>query len=116
MFLNTKYYGIGGANYFSVGNIRMIFVYMLATFGLAHFIKESDFMNWPRIQFLKLGPIFYKLLECYFCLGFWTSLVVYSLTFSGSFHIIDLILWGFSGATVSFLVSSLIYHFRGERR
>jgi hypothetical protein len=38
--------------------------------------------------------------------------MVYLLTFSGSYRIVDHVLWGFAGATSSFLVSSLAYHFR----
>lgn len=88
----------------------MLIVYLLSAFGIAHFIKESDIANSFRIFLIKIHPIFVPLLQCYFCLGFWVSMIVYLLTFY-RYNFIDHILWGFAGATISFAISSVIFFF-----
>lgn len=89
----------------------MLIAYLLSAFGIAHFIKESDVMNWVRVNLLKIHPIFYKLLNCYFCLGFWSALIVYLFT-TLKYNFVDHILFGFSGATITFTISSIIFFFQ----
>lgn len=64
-----------------------IIIYLLATFGIAFAIKESDgpwgIMSWLRNKLMTnkyVGVFFYKLLSCYFCTGFWTGIIAYLLS------------------------------------
>lgn len=86
----------------------MNIIYLLAIFGIVQFIKESDVMSWPRTMLLRVHPIFFKLLTCYYCLGFWVGLLVYLAQFS-SYRVVDHIIWGFGGAAISITLSSFAF-------
>jgi len=65
----------------------MILFNLLATYGLAFLINESDgpwgIMAWIRNKLIRnkyVGTFFYKLLDCYFCLGFHCGWIVYLLS------------------------------------
>jgi hypothetical protein len=86
-----------------------------AIYGISMFVKEMDgpfaIMNKLRTMLLNnkyIGVFVYKLLECYFCVGAWSGVMVYFL--HNRFHNImvsDMILWAFGGAAIS-LVGSLV--------
>lgn len=88
---------------------------ILAIYGITVFVKDMDgpfdIMNKIRLILLHnkyIGVFVYKLLECYFCVGTWSGVLVYLLHnhFRG-ISLSDMILWGFGGAVIS-LVGSLL--------
>lgn len=91
----------------------MIIVYFLSLFGIAFFIKETDLMNWFRILLLQIHPVFLKLLECYFCLGFWVGVGSYPFIMN-IYSIVDHILWSFGSASLCLIMSSVVFFFQGK--
>jgi hypothetical protein len=87
---------------------------LLAIFGLAFLIKESDgpwgIMAWIRNQLIRnkyVGVFFYKLLSCYFCVGFHCGWIVYLLQekeFAWQF----LILWGLTGGVICLILDGVL--------
>jgi len=87
---------------------------ILAIFGLAFLIKESDgpwgIMSWMRNKLMAnkyVGVFFYKLLSCYFCVGFHCGWIVYLLQ-ADSYKIQFFILWGLAGAAVSLILDGVV--------
>lgn len=92
-----------------------------AIFGLAFLIKESDgpwgSMAWLRNKLMSnkhVGVFFYKLLDCYFCLGFHCGWIVY-LLHETTWKIQFFILWGLAGAAISFMLNLLVERLSAER-
>jgi Protein of unknown function (DUF1360) len=86
-----------------------------ATFGLAFFVKESDgpcgVMNKARAHLLQ-KVFFFKLFECYFCVGCWAGLVVYLLSLIPVIGTITV--WAFAGGTVSLMMGSILERLHRE--
>ncbi len=89
-------------------------IVICAIFGLAFFIKESDgpwgLMAKARNKIIDnnyVGVFFYKLLNCYFCLGFHCGWIVY-LLYVEHWKIQFLILWGLAGGIISLIMDSLL--------
>lgn len=87
-----------------------ILIPVLAIFGLAFFIKESDgpwgLMALARNRLMKdpvVGVFFYKLIECYFCLGFHCGWFVY-LLYAQHWSLSHLIVWGLAGGMISLIM------------
>lgn len=66
----------------------MIFIYIFATFSLSFFLKELDgpfdFMSKLRGSLLRnkyVGVLFYKIFNCFYCLNFYSSFIIYFLMF-----------------------------------
>lgn len=85
-----------------------------AIFGLAFLIKESDgpwgIMAWLRnavMQSKRFGVFFYKLLDCYFCLGFHCGWIVY-LLHERAHNFEFFILWGLAGGVISLILNALL--------
>lgn len=85
---------------------------LFAMYGLTFLIKEADGpfdicakIRNKLINNKYVGVFFYKLLDCYFCTGFWSGIIVGLL--SRVFDI-KLILWGLAGAAFSFYMNSWI--------
>lgn len=85
-----------------------------AIFGLAFFIKESDgpwgLMALVRSKLMQnphVGVFFFKLLDCYFCLGFHCGWFVY-LLFAPHWQFQFLILWGLAGGTLSLIMDLIL--------
>jgi hypothetical protein len=55
-------------------------IFLLACYALTYVVVESYIFSKPRNQLKKL-PLLNKLLDCWFCSGFWCSLVVSVLYF-----------------------------------
>ncbi len=91
-----------------------------AIFGLAFLIKESDgpwgimawFRNWIMTN-KYVGVFFYKLLDCYFCLGFHCGWVAY-LLHDDDWSIQFFILWGLAGGVISLMFDMLIRKLSAE--
>ena len=87
-----------------------ILIYILAIYGLAFFIKESDgpwgLMGKLRAAALRdeyIGVYVYKLLDCYFCLGVQCGWIVCLLA-EKSWHPNLLICWGLAGGVICLIL------------
>ena len=92
----------------------MIIFYILAIFGLAFVLKEDSgpwdlISKWRnlmmRIPFV--GVQFYKLLDCWFCTGFWSGVLVYLLS-NQSYQLSETIIWGLAGGVICLLVDGTL--------
>jgi hypothetical protein len=97
-----------------------IIILVLAIFGLAFTIKQTEgpweiVSRWRnfmmRIPFI--GVQFYKLLDCYFCLGFHCGWIVYLLSAS-VYHWQFFILWGLAGGTISLILDGVLTRLHRE--
>lgn len=91
-----------------------IFISLLAIFGLAFLFKESDgpwgVMSWLRNRLMAnkyVGVFFYKLLACYFCVGFHCGWIVYLLQ-APNYNFQFFILWGLAGGTICLILDGLL--------
>jgi hypothetical protein len=87
---------------------------LLAIFGLAFLIKESDgpwgIIAWLRNKLMKnkyVGVFFYKLFDCYFCVGFHCGWIIYLLS-SDKVLWNFFILWGLAGGCFCLIINSLL--------
>jgi hypothetical protein len=94
-------------------NFMDLIIAVLAIYGLAFLLKESDgpwgMINWFRRTLFNLpwaGVFFIKLFDCYFCLGCHCGWVVYLLSASmPSWHFF--ILYSLAGGTICLLIDAL---------
>ena len=91
----------------------MIAIALIAIYGLAFLIKESDgpfgIINWLRNRLIAnrfVGVFFYKLLDCWFCTGCHCGWIVY-LLYSDHYTWQFFILWILAGGTVSLFIDAL---------
>jgi|ERR1035437_4847442 hypothetical protein len=89
-----------------------IVICLLSIYGLAFAVKEIDgpfgVMSWARNKLMLnkyVGVFFYKLLNCYFCVGCWSGLVVYLLT-AQSYKLSEGFLWCLTGAATSLMLDA----------
>lgn len=87
---------------------------ILAIFGLAFAIKESDgpwgIMSWMRNRLMAnkhIGVFFYKLFSCYFCVGFHCGWIVYLLG-ANDYSFQFFILWGLAGGVICLILDGLL--------
>jgi len=87
---------------------------LLAVYGLAFLLKESsgpfDIISNARNLLMRnkyLGVFFFKLLDCYFCLGCHCGWVVYLLSCE-SFKWQFFVLWTLAGGAVSLILDGLM--------
>ena len=83
-------------------------------FAFSFLIKENDgpfnILAKLRIFLLQnkyVGVFFYKLLSCYFCVGFYGGIATY-LLYETTWKINLLIMWGLTGSTVSLIFDGLL--------
>ncbi|MGE3320515.1 MAG: hypothetical protein AB7I18_14590 [Candidatus Berkiella sp.] len=98
-----------------------LLILIFAIFGLAFLIKESDgpwgCMAWVRSWLMKnkyVGVFFYKLLDCYFCVGFHCGWMVY-LLHAEHYSIQFFILWGLAGAAISLILDAALSKLQQSR-
>ena len=91
-----------------------LIICVFAVFGLAFLIKESDgpwgIMSWLRNRLMQnkyVGVFFYKLLDCYFCVGFHCGWMVYLLQ-AESYKFQSFILWGLAGGAISLILDGVL--------
>lgn len=85
-----------------------------AIFGLAFLVKESD-GPWGVIASARnwifsnqtVGVFFYKLLDCYFCLGFHCGWIVYLLS-QPTYEFNLLICWALAGGVICLIFDKLL--------
>lgn len=92
----------------------MIIIYLLAMYAISFAIKEIDgpwgIIGYTRnklIQNKYVGVFFYKLLDCYFCVGFHSGWIVYLLTHP-IWKVNFIILWGLAGAAISLIIDRIL--------
>lgn len=89
-------------------------IYILAIYGLAFLLKEVEgpwgivatARNWLMTN-KYVGVFFYKLLECYFCMGWWCGVFIYLLS-EEAWDLNLLICWGLAGAAISLILSKVV--------
>jgi len=91
-----------------------LLISILAIFGLAFLLKESDgpwgIIAWFRSLLFRnkyVGVFFYQLLDCYFCLGFHCGWIVYLLS-GEPFRWQFIILWGLAGGVISLIMDGVL--------
>jgi len=89
-------------------------IVICAIFGLAFLCKESDgpwgIIAWTRNRLMQnkfVGLFFFKLLECYFCLGFHCGWIVY-LLHENDYKWQFFILWGLAGGVIGLTLDALL--------
>lgn len=92
-----------------------VFLFLLIIFGTSFFLKEIsgpfDLMSKLRNKLFTnkyVGVFFYKLFDCYFCLGAEISWIFY-LILTGDFNPIHWFMWAMVGGIFSLMMSKLIY-------
>ena len=83
-------------------------------YALSYLIKEIEgpwgILSTIRNAFMQdkyVGVFFYKLLSCYFCIGWWSGVIIYLLSQDDlKFNL--LICWGLAGA-ISSLILDRVY-------
>lgn len=95
----------------------MTFLFLLCVASICFCIQNMDgpfqVLNWLRNLIAKIpfiGPTFFKILNCNFCLGFWVTVFCTLIMNIGSSHtasIRDLIINGFAGAGFNMLFQAL---------
>jgi hypothetical protein len=89
-------------------------VLICAIFGLAFVIKQADgpwdliarWRNWI-MRLPLIGPQFYKLLDCYYCTGFWAGLSIYFVS-QESYKLSWALCWGLAGGVVSLIMDAVL--------
>jgi len=85
-----------------------------AIYGLAFLLKESDgpwgIIGSARAKLFQnphVGVFFFKLFDCYFCLGFHCGWLAY-LLHEPHWSIQFIILWGLAGGTISLIFNNVL--------
>jgi hypothetical protein len=92
----------------------MILIYIFSIFGLSFLIKESDgpfgIMATIRNKLMQnkyCGVFFYKLLDCFFCVGCHAGWIIYLLQMD-HFRFQDFILWSLAGGAISMTMNAAV--------
>ena len=92
-----------------------LIVKLLAICALVYAIKEIDgpwgINAWARNMLMRLpflGVFFYKLLACYFCLGFHAGWIIYTIAERGCVTWNYFLLWGLAGSAISLIFSGVL--------
>ena len=92
----------------------MIIIYLLAIYAISFVIKEID-GPWGIIGYIRnklirnkyVGVFFYKLLNCYLCVGTHAGWIVYLLS-QKNYHLNLLICWALAGGAISLILDKVI--------
>lgn len=89
-------------------------IIILAIFGLAFLIKDSSgpwgIMSWIRNKLINnkfVGVFFFKLFDCYFCVGAYAGLIIYLLT-QKNYQVNFIICWVLAGGIISLMLDALL--------
>jgi len=93
----------------------MNLLHIFAIVGLAFLIKESDgpwgIMAWIRSRLMRnkyMGVFFYKLLDCYFCVGCHTGWIIYLLaTPYKDLSLQNFVMFSLAGGIISLLFDAI---------
>jgi hypothetical protein len=85
---------------------NIIFI-LFVIYGISHSIKETILFDKIRIWLINKNKFFLNLFSCYFCVGWYSGLFTYLLTYD-TLNIRQLIFYGFLGAATSFIFDLII--------
>ena len=95
-------------------SIMNALIAFLAVFGLAFLMKESDgpfgVVNWARSALMRnkyVGVFFFKLFDCYFCVGCHCGWIVYLLS-QDSYTWQFFTLWTLAGGVISLILNKFL--------
>lgn len=98
----------------------MTLLILLSAFGLAFALKQTDgpwdvVSKWRNLMMRIpiIGPQFYKLLDCYYCTGTWTGIIIYLLT-PGAHTWQFLIIYGLASGAGSLILSAILERLQRE--
>jgi hypothetical protein len=90
-------------------------IYLLACYGLTFTICDAKLFSRPREWIKSKARLFDDLLTCYFCVGFWCSIVVFVVMHYGGLQdgtwwltTAYVITYGFAGATFAYALNAVI--------
>jgi hypothetical protein len=94
--------------------MQLLIISLLAVYGLAFFIKETDgpwglVSRWRNLMMRVpfIGVQFFKLLDCYFCLGCHCGWIIYLLSYE-SYKWQFFVLWTLAGGAISLILSGVL--------
>lgn len=87
---------------------------IFAIYGLAFALKDADgpwgimsLMRNALINNKRVGVFFFKLFDCYFCVGFHAGWIIYLLS-QENWTINYFILWGLAGGAASLIIDGIL--------
>ena len=90
-------------------------LYLLACYGLTFAVCDAKLFFRPRNWVRSWGGFFRDLLACYFCVGFWTSMLLFVLTSYGTLvdgttwmKVVWIVAHGFAGAAFSYALNAAV--------
>ena len=86
-------------------------IVLLSFFSLTWAIQNVDPISIPRNWLMRKSVVFFKLLSCSYCTGFYSGLIIYLAKFAQiqkDFSIIEMFLWGLASAGFSFIITAVI--------
>ncbi|SRR5260370_18874284 len=91
-----------------------IIILICSIYGLTFAIRQTDgpwnivshWRNW-MMRLPIIGVQFYKLLECAYCTGWWSGLIIYFLT-QETYKWQFFVLWSLAGGTISLIIDALL--------
>lgn len=94
---------------------------IFAIFGLAFAIKETDgpwnivsrWRNW-MMRLPLVGVQFYNLLQCYYCTGFWSGIIIYLMT-QENYKITFMICWGLASGAICLIMDGVLSHLQHKQ-
>lgn len=90
-------------------------IYLLACYGLTFALCDAKLFSRPRTWVKEKCSFVEELLSCYFCTGFWSSIVVYASMYYDGFTVdnwqrslISTVASSFAGAAFSYALNAAI--------
>ena len=80
---------------------------LLSIYGVCFAIKDTKGLSVPRDWIRKHSVILDSMLDCAFCTGFWSGIIVHLITYK-IFDIKDLFLYGFGAAALCYIVDTIM--------
>ena len=87
---------------------------ILAISGLSFLLNDTggpwDIMYTIRMKLMQnkyVGVFFYKLFDCYYCVGCWSGSLIYLLT-QKNWSPILIIIWALAGGVISLMFDALL--------
>lgn len=93
-----------------------IIINLFAIWALCFLVSQTDgpfnLIAQSRNYLMRnkyLGPYFYGLLQCYFCMGTYAGVCVYLLSHSHRiWNVCDIVLWALAGSGIAFGINMMI--------
>lgn len=85
----------------------------IAAIGLTWIVKYGLPLKWFREYLIKIDKMFFELLKCGLCLGFWMGVILSPLVYIQTGDVIDSVLFPFVSAAVSWAIDTLLVFVQG---